>query len=167
MSTNYPTSLDSESTLYTVNNQAKTYLNGGLSTSGGNNGQSSSIDLVDGSVFPLTGNFLLIGRELIKYTTRVSNKLTGVTRGYSGTTPATHRSGSEVRMVVMAEYHNNLKDAVIAIETKIGTTGSEEYPRFSSGTTPPASPKIGDIWNDTVNDQFKIFDGSTWDRTFA
>ena len=62
----YPTSLDTDNTLYELTNNAKTYLNGALDTSGGNNGQSATIDVVTGSVFPTTAGFFLIGTELFK-----------------------------------------------------------------------------------------------------
>ena len=87
---NFPSSLDDSNSLYVLANNALTYLEGSLDSSGGNNGQSASIDVEDGSVFPATAGFFLVGTEIIKYTSRVSNKLIGITRGYGGSTARSH-----------------------------------------------------------------------------
>lgn len=148
---NFPTSLDDNNSLYLIVNQAQTYLDGHLDSTGGNNGQSNSIDVEDGSDFPATGGFFLIGSELIKYTTRATNKLTGITRGYSDTTAAVHRDGALIKSVVMADYHNALKDAIIAIETALGAALSNIPKRWRQATDPvlTETTKAGDIWIDT------------------
>lgn len=171
MSTNYPASLDTDASLFELSNNAKTYLNGDLSSSGGNNGQSSSIDVVDGSSFPITAAYVLVGQELIYYTTRTANKLSGITRAYGGTTAALHRSGSLVKMVVMAEHHNNLKDAIVALETKLGAAGAENYAkRFKQATDPSLvsanNVLDGDLWINTGDGQAYMMVGGTW-KTLA
>lgn len=168
---NYPASLDTNNTLYLLVNQAKTYLSGNLGNTGGNNNQASSIDVEDGSELPSTGGFILVGQELIQYTTRSSNKLTGITRAYGGTTAVPHRSGSIVKMPVMAEFHNANKDAIIAIETKIGIAGAETFPKSWSQATDPSldsanGVKNTDIWDNTGNGQVYIRSGGIW-KAFA
>ena len=60
-------------------------LNGSLADDAqGNNGSATNITLVDASLFPTTGE-ILVGGELITYTGKSSNDLTGITRGAAGT----------------------------------------------------------------------------------
>lgn len=163
----YPTSLDTDNTLYELTNNAKTYLNGALDTSGGNNGQSATIDVVTGSVFPTTAGFFLIGTELFSYSSRTGNKLIGIVRAYGGTTAVAHPSGAIVRMVVMAEFHNILVDAIIQLETKLGAAGSENYcKRFSQAADPAMTSSNnvldGDVWNDTGAGQVFIRKNGAW-----
>ena len=55
----------------------------------------TSIDLTDASSFPSSGRFL-VGSEVITYTGKSSNTLTGCTRGAFNTTAAAHNNGSTV-----------------------------------------------------------------------
>ncbi len=56
------------------------------------------LQLVDASEFPAAGQVLL-GGELIGYTSKSGNTLNGVTRGEGGTTASDHAKGSEVAEV--------------------------------------------------------------------
>lgn len=64
----------------------------------------STITLTDASSFPSSGTILVIdgtnGNELISYTGKSSNDLTGCTRGLSGTTDVNHDSGFTVRLAI-------------------------------------------------------------------
>ena len=163
----YPTSLDTDDTLYALTNNAKTYLNGAMASSQGNNGQAASIDVVDGSAFPTTAGFVLIGTELLSFTSRVSNKLIGITRAYGGTTAAAHANGSMVRLPVMAEHHNILADAIIAIETAIGVSGGIIYAKRFEQAADPAETAAnnvlnGDLWIDAPSGQIHIRKFGVW-----
>ena len=71
-------------------------LNGSLADDAqGNNGSATNITLTDASLFPTTGT-ILVGGELITYTGKSSNDLTGITRGASGSTRSAHSNGSIV-----------------------------------------------------------------------
>lgn len=67
------------------------------------------------SGFPTVGA-LLIDSELIKYTGLTGTSFTGCTRGFDGTTGASHVQNSQVRLVIIAFHHNGLKDEIKAIE---------------------------------------------------
>lgn len=68
-------------------------LNGNITDS------ATTLTLVDASSFPSSGT-VLIGEELITYSGKSTNDLTGLTRGTSGTTAAAHSSGVTVRLAV-------------------------------------------------------------------
>ena len=71
-------------------------LNGSLADDAqGNNGSATNITLADASLFPTTGE-ILVGGELITYTGKSSNDLTGITRGANGSTRSAHSNGAIV-----------------------------------------------------------------------
>ena len=58
----------------------------------------TSLPVVAASAYPTTG-VLVIDNERILYTGRTGNSFTGLTRGYDGTTAASHSSGASVALV--------------------------------------------------------------------
>ena len=74
----------------TVTSAATSSLNGNITDS------ATTLTLTDASGFSSTGT-VLIGTELITYTGKSTNDLTGLTRGTSGTTAAAHSSGVTVQ----------------------------------------------------------------------
>lgn len=68
-------------------------LNGGISDS------DVTLTLADASSFPASGT-VLIDEELITYSGKSSNDLTGLTRGTNGTSAASHISGETVQLAV-------------------------------------------------------------------
>ena len=58
----------------------------------------TDIDLTSASSFPTSGTFL-VGSEVITYTGKSTNTLTGCVRGANGTTAATHSSGAAVTLM--------------------------------------------------------------------
>jgi len=69
---------------------------------GGINDTVATINLVKGSFFLSTG-FIKIGTEVIKYTGRTANQLTGCTRGYNETTAASHLTATTVEAIQVWE----------------------------------------------------------------
>jgi len=57
---------------------------------------TSSIAVTDASQF-YAQDLLYVDDEVIRYTARVGNTFTGITRGFANTTPATHSSGTIAR----------------------------------------------------------------------
>lgn len=57
---------------------------------------STSVVLTSGASFPSSGGVIRIDTEQIAYNGRSSNTLTGLTRGYNGTTAAAHTTGAVV-----------------------------------------------------------------------
>lgn len=113
--TNFPGALDTAATILSQVNDCETLLNASITNS------ATSLSLVDGSLFPSAG-IARIENEYIKWDSKAdANTLSSLTRGAYGSTAASHSSAVDVKMTVMAGYHNVLTDAIIAIETKIGT----------------------------------------------
>ena len=77
-----------------------TTLNGVLTASGGNNGSATEITLTSTTSFTIPSGgsteVIQIDNELIGYTGITGNKVTGITRGISGTTAASHTNGTTV-----------------------------------------------------------------------
>lgn len=117
---NYPTSLDSDANLYVAVNSLATSIVGALTSSGGNNG--ANIEVTSTAGFPATG-FITVDSEAISYTSILSApaRFSGITRGADGTTAASHSAGATAKHNIIAAHHNTLKDAIIAIETALGT----------------------------------------------
>lgn len=111
----YPTSQDTAATLKNAVNNAQSTLNGAITNS------ATSIALNDASAFPSSGIVITIESEIIYCTGKSTNTLTGCTRGKEGTTAASHSNGRAVRAAITKGYHNDLRDAVIAVQGKLGT----------------------------------------------
>lgn len=78
-------------------NFAETTLDGAL------NDSSTSVPVVNGGVFPATGDFRLVcENEIMKATSRSGNTLT-VQRGAESTTAVSHASGTPIKLVLTAE----------------------------------------------------------------
>ena len=77
-----------------------TTLNGVLTASGGNNGSATEITLTSTTSFTIPSGgsteVIQIDNELIGYTGITGNKVTGITRGISGSTAASHTNGTTV-----------------------------------------------------------------------
>ena len=112
-SSNYPTSVDTVVELVEAANNAADTLNGGISAI------ATSLTLNDAFEFTNSG-IVAIETELLSYTGKSGNTLTGLTRGIESTAAASHSSGVDVRQVISAKSHNVLASAIIALETKLG-----------------------------------------------
>lgn len=114
--------IDSKSTLYAVSNNAETNLVTGLAYNG------KMIIVEDTSKFPEMG-LVRVGpkpgqpgaAELIYYGSKTNNTFKDLVRGFAGSRQNQWPSGSWATNSVCAEPHNAVKDAIINIETKIGT----------------------------------------------
>jgi len=113
MAINYPASLDDDASLHEIVNDLETTLDTSYTT------PASTLDLVDGSDFPTTGGIIYVDDERGAYTGRSSDQLTGVTGLASN-----HDAAVVVEMNIDADHHNDVKDAVVAIETRVGITSS-------------------------------------------
>ncbi len=101
-----------------LKNFGLTALNGAI------NNSTTSITVVDGSVFPASGVFtVIVDSELMRVTARSSNTLT-VVRGEEGSTAASHSDGAGVRNIQTARGFEAFRAEHI-------TTGA--YSSFTSG----------------------------------
>ena len=110
---NYPSSLDTNDSLYVAVNDFNTTLNGAIDST------QTSIAITDATGLNDVGE-ITIESEIIYYAARSGNTLTSCTRGHGGTTNTAHLTGVVVEATITESYHNNLKDAVIAVETELG-----------------------------------------------
>lgn len=119
----FPTALDGVVSLFEVNNRAYTTLSADI------NNSVLAIPLTDSTVFPATGVVTLTDsltaptkHEEIIFTANAANSLTVPVggRGAFGSTAQNWSGTVYVRMRMIAEHHEVVRDAVIQLETKIG-----------------------------------------------
>lgn len=116
--TNFPTSLDTADELVRATNSASTKLTSGINSS------VQTILVTSVALFPSSG-IIRINDEIISYTgTSGGNTFTGCSRGFEGTTATSHQNNDNVTLDITAASNNVKNDAIIAIETKIGTGAS-------------------------------------------
>lgn len=118
----YPSAKDTRSQLYQAANNAITTLKQTLTYNG------KYIVVEDNSLFPSSG-LIRIGPppgksgnfELVYYDQKVNGVFRNLIRGFAGSRQGQWNANSHVINAVMAEHHNALKDAIIQIETNLGT----------------------------------------------
>lgn len=110
----FPTSLDTNTTLLTAVNGCSTTLDGAVTNS------QTTFTVVSTACFPSDGVFALES-ELVIYTGKTSTTFTGLTRGAFSTSAVSHSNGIATRLSILAQYHNAVKAAIIAAQTKLGT----------------------------------------------
>lgn len=106
---NWPTAVSTTDQLHTGVNNKSTLLNGG------HNNLITTITVASTSGFPSVGA-ITIGLERISYTSINATQFLGCTRGFGGTTAASHNNNDPVELTYGAEYHNDLRDEIIAIQ---------------------------------------------------
>lgn len=112
---NYPTSLDDNNSLGGDQKDLQQFtLDATIDES---TGTISVAESIAGLSLPV---YLLIGNELIYAPASSSGDFVTCVRGVSGTTAATHPSGAIAYVVYAANLFNQLKRAIIAIETTLG-----------------------------------------------
>ena len=99
--TNFPASLDDASSLIRAANRASSTVG-----TGGIDATATTIPVASASAAPQDG-VCLIGEEIVLYTGKTSTTLTGCTRGYDGTTAASHAEGAPVYfdIIIADECH--------------------------------------------------------------
>lgn len=118
----YPQAKDSKEQLYQVSNNSQTSLKQSLTYSG------KYIVVEDNSSFPNSG-ILRIGppagksgnAEMIYYGSKSIGVFKDIIRGFAGSRQNPWPIGSYVSNSVSAQHHNSVKDAIIQIETNLGT----------------------------------------------
>lgn len=89
--------------------------------------------------------YILVNSELIYAVSKAAGDFTSCVRAAGGTTAASHTNGTAVYVTYTANHYNQLKRAIIAIETFLGTTltnlGSI-INAFTGKTTPVGADKI-------------------------
>lgn len=109
----FPTAVATDADLLVARNSATSTLNGAI------NASVTTFNLVSGTRF---GNNMVvtIDSEIIFCTTLSTNTFSGCSRGYNGSTAASHSNGATVSGFLIAAHHNSLSDEIKAIETALG-----------------------------------------------
>lgn len=109
----------------------------------------TALDVVDGSVFPATGNYrLIIGGEILECTGRSGNTLT-VVRGQEGTAATSHVDEATVEHVLTKE----------SLELFV-----QEYNQIGPWASRPATARVGTTYRatDLLNCLYR-YNGTNWD----
>ena len=117
MASQYPGALDTTNTLFIATNGLQTALTGFHSSS------TNVINVKDTTGAPSSG-YATIEGEAVFYTGKTSTSLTGCTRHADGTAASTHQDKAIVKFGLVADHHNSLVQAVIALETRLGINGA-------------------------------------------
>lgn len=130
MTSPYPSTLDSDSTLYVLDDILVTHLaSGSLSSS------STTVTVLDTTNFPPYGllaiydpSNILGTIEYVSYTGKTPTTFTGVSRGINTRFPAKgHGVNETVAQEFLAEHYAGLKSAIQNIETTLGTNVQRSY----------------------------------------
>ena len=122
-STNYPTSIDTMTTLVEAKNNASTTLVSNITS-------SSTIIVGDNSSgqiskFPTNGGIIRIDDEIISYSSIINgNEFVVEARGFENTAAVSHLANALISLDITAASNNVKNSAIIAIETKIGVGSS-------------------------------------------
>jgi hypothetical protein len=109
-------------------------LNGGITAT------DTSLTLVSGTSFPNSPGILKIDSEQIFYTSKSSNTLLGLVRGYNGTTAASHLTGAAVG-----------SSTILVTDVSNGVT-KDDFVTFSGATGP-----VGGITATELNQEYQVF----------
>lgn len=133
---------------------AETFVNNAETTLASNiNNITTSVVVVNGAVFPSSGEFrILIGAELMKVTARSTNTLT-VERGSEGTTAISHVAGDKVSAVLTKEALEEYVDQ---------NSGGGGGAVISTWATRPAPGAAGMVWYQSDGPYMAIDDGVNW-----
>ncbi len=112
--TSFPTALDTSASLVAAVNNTSTNLSSAITNA------VTTIPVDSATAFPSSG-VVLIDTEYISYTGKTANTLTGCTRGFESSSATAHSSGAAVKFVLTAQMWQAIINAIIALETKLGT----------------------------------------------
>lgn len=154
-STSFPASLDTADDLVRATNNASTQLSGSI------NNSTTSIGVNSTASFPSSG-IIRINDEIISYTgLSGGNTFTGCSRGFEGTTASSHQNNNNVFLDITAASNNVKNDAIIAVETKLGTGSSTPSANTvlrgtGTGTTAYGAVVNGDVASNAAIDHSKL-----------
>lgn len=128
MASAYPTAIDSVATLLAPRDKSSGKSIATTTTASILSGDTT-IPVADtnSTGFPSSYGVLVIGDEQIIYTGKTATSFTGCARGQFGTTASGHASGVAVRGLFVAGYLERIHEALVAIETTLGTDGAYNF----------------------------------------
>ncbi len=123
----FPQELDDNESLFLAVNNTRTLLSSALTDS------ATTATVLDTTGFPPTGYVsILTGEDIldteaITYSGTTSTQFLNLVRGADGTAAVVHSIGDEVDLTIVAQHHNELKDAIIVLEDYVGVIGDENF----------------------------------------
>ena len=115
---NFPTTLDNDASLHVAKNNLYTTLNAQLLI-----GETTTMEVVSTTNWDSAG-YLSVDNEIIYYASTDPTHFLTLTRARDGTSAAQHEVGTVVELRPVAMHHNDPKDAIVALETKVGVDSS-------------------------------------------
>ena len=115
---NFPTTLDNDASLHVAKNNLYTTLLAQLLI-----GETISMTVGSTSSWDSSG-YLSVDNEIIHYASVDGAHFMTLTRAQDGTSAAQHEVGTIVELRPIAMHHNDPKDAIVALETKVGVNSS-------------------------------------------
>jgi len=149
---NYPSSANTDANLYLGVNNLATVLTDNPLTAG-----ATTVNVSDTTGFPTVG-ILTVDLEAIHYTGLTATSFTGCTRGFDGTTGASHPVSTTVFHDIPAAHHNVLKDEIIAVTDDIRDSITADLDDSVAAATTAGDLKIR---LDHVATQIKNLSGET------
>ena len=156
MPSQYPTALDTTTTLSTAVNGLQTTLTGDH-TSGAT---TITVGSTSGAA---SAGYVWVDSEVIKYAGTTPTTLTGCTRGADGTAAAQHSNGAIVKFGLVADHHNALVTGLIAVQNKLGlnTNGASatsiDGNQLAAGTVVSSKIAANAVFNANLNDSDVLF----------
>lgn len=145
MAATWPTSVKTVATMYVAVNELQTNLSGAI------NNSVTTITLNSTTNFPTYGT-VLIDNEVMLYTGISGATLTGLTRGFDGTSAAAHSNGAIVSFAIVADHHNVLAVEINAIESYLSNNLGTGTQPLTNGHRALASNASGKIVEATTTD---------------
>lgn len=153
----FPGGTATDTDLQVAKDRSESTLSGSISNS------TLSVGVVDGTKF-VANQVITIEDEQMQIASIASNTLTIATgtRGFNGTTAASHASSTLVYGNAIADHHNKVKDEIIAIETFLSAGVGAQ---INAGTY-SALPSPGTAGNIYIADDAPYWfrdNGASWD----
>jgi hypothetical protein len=114
---NYPGSLDSQTSLFGYTNIASYTLTGAINDTVDNFTVNEVITALE---VPCYLKFSTGETVYVEAKTPATKTLSTITRGVAGTTATSHSASEEMRGILVAEHMDQIRDAIIAVETELG-----------------------------------------------
>ena len=130
---NFPQTFDDDGSLFLAVNNKRTTLSSNMTDA------DTTANVVNTAGFPDTGYISILtgsditNTEAITYSGIDSTNFLNLGRGAGNTIAVPHLAGEDVDLTIVAAHHNELKDAVIAIENFLCTEDSKNFVPFVDG----------------------------------
>lgn len=155
--TNYPAAIDTAVTLIEARNNASGTLASAIDA---DDVAIALTSLSDANEFPATGN-LSIDNEIIYYDAKSGVNFTSLTRGVDGSTASAHSVGASVNHFVIAASHRVQNDAIVAIQTKLGTGTTIDATKIADGSISNTEFQFLNGVTSNIQDQIDNFTGGS------